>query len=570
MPGAIAEALIKVRPDMLGFEEKLKEGTKTTGGVTVPVRADTRNLTREIDTAVARDKHTSIKIPVEAKAAAGGSVLGGGFAGKAVKEAEGVGTKAGGGFSKGIAGAMSSIGGPESQAAVAGIAAVGGAVYELTKMGMGLVEAQDQLALSMKNSGESYNANKAAIDANNTSMAKYGVTSTQAEEALSKLEPITGSVKASIKLEADAANVAAAQHIPYTAALAQVSKLAAGSPKLLKAMGDTMVAGSTQAKANAAGMKILGDQITTTGGMAQFAAVHHISLSRAQALVHGASKGNIKDFAALGLDVLPKTATAAQKAAEAHLLLSKYQGAADLKSKGLKGELGQLKTKLEDAGATIGAKLVPMLTKGAAALVKFFNSGGFKNFLTDMGHVFSAIGTLVGWANKLGIFKGVWDGMVLPIIGAYNAIMLVVDAVKAVISAAKDMGKIGGVVSSVAHAFGFAGGTDSAPPGWAWTGEKGPELMKMHGGEKVLSHGQSMRATKLPGYAAGTFTTPSPAPAATQPYGQHDNSDVVAALDTVIALLKRQPAAIGATVGQSLNGVGHVAVAQQTYRRSTP
>jgi hypothetical protein len=232
--------------------------------------------------------------------------------------------------------------------------------------------------------------------------------------------------------------------------------------------------------------------------------------------------------------------------------------------------MDQLKTKLSDVGATIGAKLVPMLTKGAAALVKFFNSGGFKNFLSDMGHVFSAIGTLVDWANKLGIFKGVWDGMVLPIIGAYNAIMLVVDAVKAVISAAKDMGKIGGVVSSVAHAFGFAGGTDSAPPGWAWTGEKGPELMKMHGGEKVLSHGQSMRATKLPGYAAGTFTTPSPAPAATQPYGQHDNSDVVAALDTVIGLLRQQPAAIGHTVGQNLSGVGRGAQTQQIYRRATP
>src|ERR1035441_1055216 len=298
MPGAIAEALVKVRPDMLGFESEVKAGTERASaeGVRVPVRADTKNLSSDLDNAVASGGRTSLKVPVEAAVASDGSILGSGFAGKAVKEAEGVGTKAGGGFSKGIAGAMSSIGGPESQAAVAGIAAVAGVGYELTKMGMGLVESQDQLALSMKNSGESYNANKAAIDASNTSMAKYGVTSTQAEEALSKLEPITGSVKASIKLEADAANVAAAQHIPYTAALAQVSKLAAGSPKLLKAMGDTMVAGSTQAKANAAGMKILGDQITTTGGMAQFAAVHHISLAKAQALVHGASQGNIKDL----------------------------------------------------------------------------------------------------------------------------------------------------------------------------------------------------------------------------------------------------------------------------------
>ena len=147
--------------------------------------------------------------------------------------------------------------------------------------------------------------------------------------------------------------------------------------------------------------------------------------------------------------------------------------------------------------------------------------------------------------------------------------MGVVDAIKAVISAAKDMSHIGGAAMKVAHVFGFAGGTDSAPPGWAWTGERGPELMKMAGGEKVLSHGQSMRATKLPGYAAGTFTTPSAAPAATQPYGQADNSQVLAALNAIIGLLRQQPAAIGMTVGQSVNGVGHGAAAQQVYRRAT-
>lgn len=33
---------------------------------------------------------------------------------------------------------------------------------------------------------------------------------------------------------------------------------------------------------------------------------------------------------------------------------------------------------------------------------------------------------------------------------------------------------------------GFASGTNSAPPGWAWVGEEGPELMRMRGGETVL------------------------------------------------------------------------------------
>ena len=33
---------------------------------------------------------------------------------------------------------------------------------------------------------------------------------------------------------------------------------------------------------------------------------------------------------------------------------------------------------------------------------------------------------------------------------------------------------------------GYASGTENAPPGWAWVGEDGPELMRMHGGEQIL------------------------------------------------------------------------------------
>lgn len=33
---------------------------------------------------------------------------------------------------------------------------------------------------------------------------------------------------------------------------------------------------------------------------------------------------------------------------------------------------------------------------------------------------------------------------------------------------------------------GHASGTENAPPGWAWVGEGGPELMRMHGGEQIL------------------------------------------------------------------------------------
>jgi hypothetical protein len=49
---------------------------------------------------------------------------------------------------------------------------------------------------------------------------------------------------------------------------------------------------------------------------------------------------------------------------------------------------------------------------------------------------------------------------------------------------------------------GHAGGTPGAAPGWGWVGERGPELVRFHGGEPVLSNPQSMAAAR--GYANGT------------------------------------------------------------------
>ena len=43
---------------------------------------------------------------------------------------------------------------------------------------------------------------------------------------------------------------------------------------------------------------------------------------------------------------------------------------------------------------------------------------------------------------------------------------------------------------------GHASGTDNAPPGWAWVGEQGPELMRMHGGEQILPNSVSRQAAK--------------------------------------------------------------------------
>ena len=47
---------------------------------------------------------------------------------------------------------------------------------------------------------------------------------------------------------------------------------------------------------------------------------------------------------------------------------------------------------------------------------------------------------------------------------------------------------------------GYASGTSNAPPGWAWVGEEGPELMRMHGGETVLPADVSREYAQLAAY----------------------------------------------------------------------
>lgn len=43
---------------------------------------------------------------------------------------------------------------------------------------------------------------------------------------------------------------------------------------------------------------------------------------------------------------------------------------------------------------------------------------------------------------------------------------------------------------------GYANGTGNAPPGWAWVGEKGPELMRLRGGEQILPNNVSQEVAR--------------------------------------------------------------------------
>jgi SLT domain-containing protein len=65
---------------------------------------------------------------------------------------------------------------------------------------------------------------------------------------------------------------------------------------------------------------------------------------------------------------------------------------------------------------------------------------------------------------------------------------------------------ITGMVKALSGTHGYATGTSGAARGWAWVGERGPELVRFGGGETVLNHGDSMLAAghTRRGYASGT------------------------------------------------------------------
>ncbi|MGO4641715.1 phage tail length tape measure family protein [Mesorhizobium sp. 2RAF45] len=54
-------------------------------------------------------------------------------------------------------------------------------------------------------------------------------------------------------------------------------------------------------------------------------------------------------------------------------------------------------------------------------------------------------------------------------------------------------GFLGAILGFLPKLFGFADGTESAPSGWAWVGERGPELRKLRAGDVIRNNPRSMQ-----------------------------------------------------------------------------
>jgi hypothetical protein len=457
----LGTAFVEVEPKMDGFTEKVAAETDKTKKISVPVVPDTKGFTEKVAAeteAAGAESGAGFKSKFAGAVGGAGALTGNAgakageemgsageksaglftgrfkdaFSGHAEKLADAgkeAGNEIGGGMGSGLSKATSLLG-PFGMAA--GVA--GGSVLLLASQGEKLENAQIRLETAMKNSGLSFEDNKAAIEKNNQALAKYGVTSDQAETSLAALIPVSGNTQNAINLSGDAANLAAQKNISYADASKQVTLAATGNAKQLKQLGITQVTGATQAQALGNAHKLLTDRIQSSGGMAKFAASQHMTLEQAQQLASGAAKGNITDYNKLAIEVLPKSASAADKAAQAHQLLAdKMGGAAAAKADTLGGKMAALKAKLEDGAESLGQKLLPALTKFADYILS--------TVIPNVAKVAQGIGKLVMpvvslFFTGLGtIFKALTSGPMKEItlgIGGIGAAWLVLNTVMAI------------------------------------------------------------------------------------------------------------------------------------------
>lgn len=141
------------------------------------------------------------------------------------------------------------------------------------------------------------------------------------------------------------------------------------------------------------------------------------------------------------------------------------------------------------------------LSAHAAAIELAGGQNASKTAVAAANATYSAqIGVLEGVLRKMGFT----EAQIRDLIGQYKAIpssvtttvtaRFVVSGQYATYRDAVNSVGAGNVIRTKSGQIGFASGTKSAPKGWAWTGEDGPELVNFGGGEQVLDAKTSARA----------------------------------------------------------------------------
>src|ERR1017187_9575026 len=245
------------------------------------VKADTAPASASIDQQREETEKPAV-MQVEVKTVGGG--IKGALGTDAALKAEGAkaGAAVSSGYNKKMKEGLNTAG---SKAAEAVGGAIAGSIYE----GVKLQHSAEILTAAEHTRGIAVAANKPLIDAQAKSLEKYGLTSEQVNEGITKLINTGIPLKQALQTQTVAAQVAAATGQKYNTVLAGFVKGGGTAARMIKQLGVAQVVGKDQATALGAASTFLADRIQQAGGIAKFAAQHHMSLAEAQSTVSAAA-----------------------------------------------------------------------------------------------------------------------------------------------------------------------------------------------------------------------------------------------------------------------------------------
>ena len=334
-------------------------------------------------------------------------------------------------------GFLGMISGLGAAATGAGLAAFVGIAGESVKIALDGAQAQSNLEVAVKNSGQSFEEAKGKIDASYNSMAKFGFNADQTNVALTTLITATGSTAKATALMGQVADLARLKHMNLADAASAVAKIMGGSTRIVKQLG--------------LNLNVQSGSATSVAKAHQAVIAAEIKLARVQyELNNHILKG------AKGQWALQDAQTAVKNAQDkynssAHAtttildaIQQKTKGAAAGFSDTLPGKMQAFNAQITNMGKQLGEWLIPKLTIAAGWVSNFVgfltrNKGAVADFGMAVGGIGAALSVIWGFNKVKGIFSAMKDaGGALKAIGKIGG------------GAAGSLGGEGGLIEALA------------------------------------------------------------------------------------------------------------------------
>ena len=313
-------------------------------------------------------------------------------------------------------GFLGMISGLGAAATGAGLAAFVGIAGESVKIALDGAQAQSNLEVAVKNSGQSFEEAKGKIDASYNSMAKFGFNADQTNVALTTLITATGSTAKATALMGQVADLARLKHMSLADAASAVAKIMGGSTRIVKQLG--------------LNLNVQSGSATSVAKAHQAVIAAEIKLARVQyELNNHILKGAKGQWALRDAQTAVKNAQDKYNSS-AHAtttildaIQQKTKGAAAGFSDTLPGKMQAFNAQITNMGKQLGEWLIPKLTIAAGWVSNFVgfltrNKGAVADFGMAVGGIGAALSVIWGFNKVKGIFSAMKDaGGALKAIG---------------------------------------------------------------------------------------------------------------------------------------------------------